>query len=271
MTKPGAQEYYDSVFRLLAGWGVDFVKVDDISRPYHDNEREIEGIRRAIDKTGRPMVLSLSPGETALSAGEHVSSHANMWRISDDFWDSWPALFSQFKRLHDWTAFRAPGHFPDADMLPIGAVRVVDHNENERWTHFTKDEQITLMSLWAIARSPLMIGGDLVRNDDFTLSLLTNEEVIAVNQTSFDNKQVLDKDGVIVWSAGAPDSDGKYVAVFNTTDDAIAIDNLWDRLDSKTPSSVRDLWAKTHVSDISADFMIQLPSHGAALYLCTMR
>ena len=96
MTKPGAQAYYDSVFELIASWGVDFVKVDDISRPYHEHEREIEAIRRAIDRTGRPMVLSLSPGETALDAAEHVKRHANMWRISDDFWDTWPALLEQF-------------------------------------------------------------------------------------------------------------------------------------------------------------------------------
>ncbi len=108
MTKPGAQAYYDSVFALFASWGVDFVKVDDISRPYH--RAEIEAIRAAIDKTGRPMVLSLSPGETPLDAGESVASNANMWRISDDFWDYWPALLEQFARLDKWTPHRGPGH-----------------------------------------------------------------------------------------------------------------------------------------------------------------
>ena len=109
MSKPGAQAYYDSVFALIASWGVDFVKVDDISRPYHDNEREIEAIRTAIDKTGRPIVLSLSPGETALTAAAHVQRHANMWRISDDFWDTWPALKEQFARLRNWNPHRQPG------------------------------------------------------------------------------------------------------------------------------------------------------------------
>src|SRR3546814_2145833 len=84
MSKPGAQAYYDSVFRQIASWGVDFVKVDDISRPYHRNQPEIEAVRRAIDASGRPMVLSLSPGETPLSAADHVAGHANMWRISDE-------------------------------------------------------------------------------------------------------------------------------------------------------------------------------------------
>src|SRR6266436_1130575 len=120
MTKPGAQEYYESVFALFAEWGIDFVKVDDISRPYHRSE--IEAIRRAIDRTGRPMVLSLSPGETPLDAGEHVSRQANLWRVSDDFWDKWPLLLEQFERLEKWTPFRGPGHFPDADMLPLGVI-----------------------------------------------------------------------------------------------------------------------------------------------------
>ena len=92
-SKPGAQAYYDSLFALYATWGVDFMKVDDLSRPYDDvQQAEIEAIRSAIDKTGRPIVLSTSPGETPLARGEHVAAHANMWRISDDFWDKWPAL-----------------------------------------------------------------------------------------------------------------------------------------------------------------------------------
>lgn len=120
MTKPGAQAYYDSLMQQLADWGVDFVKVDDLARPYH--QAEVEAIRTAIDKTGRPIVLSISPGETPLAAGPHVSTHANMWRVSDDFWDQWPLLLDQFKRLHDWTPYRIPGAWPDADMLPLGLV-----------------------------------------------------------------------------------------------------------------------------------------------------
>jgi alpha-galactosidase len=214
MSKPGAQEYYDSLYEMFASWGVDFVKVDDLSRPYH--QAEIEAIRKAIDKTGRTMVFSTSPGETPLSAGEHVEKHANMWRISDDFWDDWSALFAQFKRLHDWTPHRGPGHFPDADMLPLGAIRLAPGFQGGPWTRFTRDEQITMMSLWAIARSPLMMGGDMTKNDDFTLLLLTNEEVLAVNQNSSGNRQLFNRDGLIAWVAEVPDSTDKHLAVFNT-------------------------------------------------------
>jgi alpha-galactosidase len=147
MSRTSAQAYYDSLMELVASWGVDFIKLDDLSRPYH--RAEIEAIRRAIDKTGRPMVFSASPGETPLAAGTNVNQNANMWRISDDFWDQWPALLEQFKRLHDWTPYRINGAWPDADMLPLG---IIDFN---RKTRFTADEQFTLMTLWSIARSPL--------------------------------------------------------------------------------------------------------------------
>ncbi len=213
LTKPGAQDYYDSVFALFASWGVDYVKVDDISRPYHDHEPEIEAIRRAIDRTGRPIVLSLSPGETALTAAAHVRQHANLWRISDDFWDRWLALRDQFARLENWNPHRIPGAWPDADMLPLGVL-----NLGTRSTRFTPDEQRTMMTLWSIARSPLMHGGDLTQTDAATLALLTNDEVLAVNQHSTNNRPLFNRDQLIAWIADVPNSSDKYLAVFNTRD-----------------------------------------------------
>jgi len=213
MSKPGAQEYYDSVFSLIASWGVDFVKVDDLSRPYVRNEPEIEAIRRAIDRSGRAMVLSLSPGETDIQAAAHAVEHANMWRISDDFWDHWSLLDAQFDRLDKWSRWRRPGAWPDADMLPIGTI------EMGRETWFTHEEEVTLLTLWCIARSPLMIGADLTKLDGPTLSLLTNDEVIAVNQASASNRQLFrNRDGGIGWVADAPGGTDKYVALFNTRD-----------------------------------------------------
>ncbi|NLH15054.1 MAG: alpha-galactosidase [Phycisphaerae bacterium] len=210
MSKPGAQQYYDSLFDLYASWGVDFVKVDDIARPYDNNQKaEIEAIRKAIDKCGRPIVLSLSPGDTPIGRGEHVMNHANLWRISDDFWDRWKPLYEMFGRLEKWTPYRANGAWPDADMLPFG---IIDFN---RPTNFTKDEQILCMSLWCIARSPLIFGGDMTRLDEFTLNLLTNPEVLAVNQTSMNNRQVSRKDDLIVWAADIPGSPDHYVGLFN--------------------------------------------------------
>jgi alpha-galactosidase len=213
MDRPGAQAHYDSVFELIASWGVDFVKVDDISRPYHDRQREIEAIRRAIDRAERRIVLSLSPGETALTAAEHVSRHANMWRISDDFWDNWPALLEQFDRLARWSPHSGPGHWPDADMLPLGVLDL-----GLRKTRFTPDEQRTLLTLWSIARSPLIHGGDMTKTDAATLSLLTNDEVIAVDQHSENNRPLFERDGLWAWSADVPGSPDRYLALFNTRD-----------------------------------------------------
>jgi alpha-galactosidase len=212
MSKPGAQEYYDSVFALLASWDLDFVKVDDLSAPDYQTT-EVEAIRRAIDKTGRHIVFSTSPGATPLAQGANVETNANQWRVSNDFWDNWNALNEQFARLNNWTPFRAPGHWPDADMIPFGNIRA--WQENDAWTHFTHDEQYTLMTLWSIARSPLILGANLPKNDDFTLSLLTNDAVIAVNQNSTGNKQVYNATNHVVWVADIPGSKDKYVALFN--------------------------------------------------------
>lgn len=210
MNKPGAQAYYDSLFQLYASWGVDFIKVDDIARPYDETQKaEIEAIRKAIDKTGRNIVLSLSPGDTPITRAEHVVQHANMWRISNDFWDRWPPVYGMFERLEKWTKYRTKGAWPDADMLPFGIV------EFNRPTHFTKDEQRVVMTLWSIARSPLIFGGDMTRMDDFTKSLLTNSEILAVNQSSENNRQFSRNKDLIVWTADVPNSKDKYVAFFN--------------------------------------------------------
>ncbi len=214
MTKPGAQEYYDSVFAQLAAWGVDFVKVDDLSSPYH--KPEIEAIRKAIDQSGRDMAFSTSPGATPVAQGEHIEMNANQWRVSNDFWDQWRLLKEQFARLDAWTPYRGPGHFPDADMLPVGNVRAFQ--QNDAWTHFTQDEQVTMITLWSIARSPLIIGGNLPKNDDFTLKLLTNDEVLRVDQHSTNNRQLWKKGDLYAWGADDDEQLCSYVALFNAPD-----------------------------------------------------
>ncbi|MEO7497062.1 MAG: glycoside hydrolase family 27 protein, partial [Massilia sp.] len=267
MSKPSAQEYYDSLIKLVAQWEVDFIKVDDLSRPYH--QAEVEALRKAIDKTGRKIVFSTSPGETPLSAGPHVNQSANMWRVSDDFWDNWPSLLAQFKRLHDWTPYRVTGAWPDADMLPLGVV------EFKRDTRFTPAEQVTLMTLWSIARSPLMHGGDMTRTDPFTLSLLTNDEVLAVNQRSANNRQLFrTDDGLVAWVADVPGSKDKYLAVFNTRDAAkeaasdatLAVPVKMADLGMSNAATVRDLWSGKELGAAGAAFAPQVPFHGARMF-----
>jgi hypothetical protein len=265
MSKPGAQEYYDSVLALCASWGVDFIKADDMSRPYLRNAPEIHALRRAIDRCGRPMVLSLSPGETPLAAADDVAQNANMWRISDDFWDTWPALREQFDRLRNWTPFRRPGNWPDADMLPLGVLEM-----GKRKTRFTADEQKTLLTLWSIARAPLIMGGDLRKLDDLTLSLLTNDEVLAVDQASSGNAELYLRDGLAAWQAKAPDG-GRYVALFNLREPtpqatSAPVPVTLADLALHGPVRVRDLWARQDLPATKDVFAPEIACHGAGLY-----
>jgi len=214
--KPGAQEYYNSLFALYAAWGVDFIKIDDLSRPYHQDE--IELIRKAIDQCGRPIVLSTSPGETPIASAAHVSTHANMWRIIDDFWDNWSQLNVHFALFEKWIPYMGPGHWPDGDMLPLGRIGIRAERGDNRMSMLTRDEQYTLMSLFIICRSPLMFGGNLPDNDEFTNQLLTNQEALAVLQNSTNNRLLFNDGEKIAWAADAPDSGDKYVALFYSSD-----------------------------------------------------
>jgi alpha-galactosidase len=260
-TKPGGQAYYDSLMALYASWDVDFIKVDDLSQPYDDVQlAEVEAIRRAIDKTGRRIVLSTSPGATPLARGGHVAAHANMWRISQDFWDKWPALRHQFKLLNDWTPYRAPGAWPDADMLPLGIISF------GRTTQFTPDEQRTMMTLWSIARSPLILGADMTKLDEATLALLTNKEVLAVNQASEGNRQLFEKGDLIAWVADVPGLKDKYLAVFNTGDAPAPVPVELSSIGFTSDVAVRDLWARRAQDDVRGTFAPVIPSHGSGLY-----
>ncbi len=211
-SKPGAQDYYNSLFKLYASWGVDFVKVDDIARPYHKNE--IDMVRKAIDNCGRPIVLSLSPGETPIKDAGHVSTHANMWRIIDDFWDNWTQLDEHFALFEKWIPYMSPGHWPDGDMLPLGRIGIRAERGNSRMSELTADEQYTLMSLFFICRSPLMFGGNLPDNDKFTLNLMTDKEALDVLNKSTRNRLLFHDGGKIAWTADASGSRDKYVALF---------------------------------------------------------
>jgi len=216
--KEGAQQYYNSLFERYASWGVDFIKVDDIaaSRLYDAHLPEIELIQNAIQHCKRPMVLSLSPGPAPLEHAGFFTTHANMWRMTDDFWDHWHLLLDMFDRCEKWQGKSGNGCWPDCDMLPLGhiGIRSVDGGGADRWTRFTKDEQVTMMTLWCIFRSPLFFGGELRDNDEWTLSLLTNQELIYMHQTSSNARLLRRKGHEIIWTADGHDG-SRYVAFFN--------------------------------------------------------
>ncbi|SKA85471.1 Alpha galactosidase A [Clostridium sp. USBA 49] len=221
--KPGSQEYYDSIFELYAKWGIDFVKVDDICNTnfYPDNpysaEKEIDMINKAIEKCGRNIVLSLSPGPALIEKAWHLERYANMWRITDDFWDDWKLLKNMFERCEVWQKHVSMGCYPDCDMLPVGFIgKGFGH---ERYTNFTFDEQITMMTLWSIFRSPLMIGAELTKLDDKTLTLLTNKEVIHLIMDSKDAVQIRRDDYHAIWLSKDNNDGSSYIAFFNLSDE----------------------------------------------------
>lgn len=253
--KEGAQAYYNSLFQLYATWGIDFVKVDDLA----GRLPEIELVRKAIDNCGRPIVLSISPGPSPLQQAEFLKVNANMWRTVGDFWDNWPQLKPQFDVCARWAPHVGNGHFPDADMLPLGKIGIRAERGEPRMSGFTKDEQYTLMSLFAIFRSPLMFGGDLPGNDEFTLSLITNREVLKVNQNSTNNRQLFRNDDLIAWTADDPKTGDKYLALFNAMDQR-------EIMESKAIWNSNLITAQTPGQSVDVD----LPVEGAEkLYLVT--
>lgn len=264
MSKPGAQAYYDSIAQLYAGWGVDYVKADDMSRPFHGPE--IHALRTALTKTGRPIVLSLSPGPAPVDRYDDLKANAQLWRISNDFWDRWVDVKAQFALMRNWQGKVHAGGFPDADMLPLGHIGIRAERGNDRASLLTHDEQYTLMSLWSIFRSPLMMGGDLPSSDAFTYDLLTNAEVLAVNQHSDNGRESYREGATVAWTADAPQVSAKYVGLFNIGDAEKVVDLPWSKVGiDQTSPTVRDLWQHKEQKGVPS-IHVTLQPHASVLW-----
>lgn len=261
---PG-QAWYDSVLRLYAEWGVDYIKVDDLSNPY--SIHEIEAIRRAIDRCGRSIVFSLSPGPTPLSRGGHVENNANLWRISGDFWDKWDLLEEHFDMMDAWSRYGGPGHWPDADMIPFGhiSIRCWDGGK-DRWTRFTHDEQKTLMTLWSLASSPLMLGMNLPDNDAWTQSVIANDEVLAIDQDALGHpgQRVLQYANGDIWIKELSHGD-KAVGFLNRGLEPNPIVFKWGYADLRGKYLARDLWRHAELGTFGGKVPVTVPPHGAVL------
>ena len=255
-----AADYYASIFRLYAQWGVDFVKCDDIAREYPRCEREIELISSACRACGRDIVLSLSPGPAPLERAEHLKAWANMWRVTDDFWDDWTLLKGMFERAQKWCGHAGPGHWPDQDMLPVGALRQCEDLSDR--TRFTEAEQRSMMTLWCMVRSPLMIGGELPKNDAFTLRLLTNGPLLAIQRETIAARCLRLTDAEAVFAAYRRDGGG-YVALFNLSDNERQVECL-PELHELGMGMARELWS----GDVAENGLLSacLPKHDCAVY-----
>ncbi len=273
------QAYYDSVAELYARWGVDYLKVDCISQPWKADE--IHMVDEALHRSGRAIVLSLSPGPTPLDSAQDAVHSAQLWRISDDMWDLWskPAgappfpqsLKNQFALLAKWEPFAGPGHWPDADMLPIGYLGPTPGWQQARQTRLTRDEVRTMMTLWSIARSPLFIGTNLLKMDAFTESVLTSPELIDVDQYSENNRELFEKGDIVVWAASAPQHAADYFAIFNLSDAPQTVNYPLQELGEpygKFP--VRDLWERQDLGRVD-HLEATLPPHASKIFKVQLR
>ncbi len=233
--------------------------------PYHTDE--IEALSQAIRRSGRRMVLSLSPGAAKVGNARHLQNHAHMWRISCDFWDDWESLKRQFPRCATWALYQSPGAWPDADMLPLGRIGIRGEIGEARNTNFTPQEQRTLMTLWCIFRSPLMFGGNLPESDSFTLELISNPEVLEVNQAAINPREVrYIEDREAVWCSDATSADGKYIALFNLSDESLEVACELTDLELGPVAKVRDLWRRTSEDDACGQLRVALAPHDAAMF-----
>ena len=268
--------------------GLDFIKVDCIAdHPYKASE--IRQIAAAIRKTGRPIVLSLSPGPTQPEHAAEIRQYAQMWRISNDVWDSWRFVHEPpnsdypmgvqdiFQRLQPWIGQAHDGRWPDADMLPIGMLAPHPGEGAARHTRLTADEQRTQLTLLAISRSPLILGANLTWLDADTRRLITNREVIAIDQTTRDNHPIQSVppgfENVRVWVASGTGRQQsiRFLAVFNLNDKPATLEASWDTLGlSSGKLSARDLWEDHPLAPATA-LQIVLPAHGCALYALNTR
>ena len=264
------QAYYDSMLKLYAGWGLDFIKVDCISdHPYRPTE--IRQIAEAIRKTGRPIVLSLSPGPTQLDHAAEVAKYAQMWRITDDHWD-----------VLDASSMTGPvSSIPlacatNSTASPMGALRqarqlarsttcslkvgldLTPARIRSAPSRYTQDEQRTEFTLWAISRSPLILGTNLTRLDDFTRSLITNKEVLDINQHAVESRPGLvpyagnrkaARFSQRYWYARTGGAHpARYIAVFNLADDATKSDLPWMVFHlTGEPHAVYDIWNQKRI------------------------
>ena len=279
---PAGQAWYDSMLQLYASWGLDFLKVDCISdHPYRVSE--IRQIAAAVRKTGRPIVLSLSPGPTQFEHAAEVARYAQMWRIADDHWDAWyfdhkdsgsefpMGLRQMFDRIEHWQPYTKPGSWPDADMLPEGYLGPHPGDGKPRQSRLTEDEQRTEFTLWAFARSPLIYGGNLTTLSDFNKSLLTNKELLDINQHAWKSGPVdvhpVGFDNVHVWVAKTgvkQDEAHDDIALFNLNDHPVTLHFSLLQFGTSMKTAVNIFDGKK--ANVGAPLEVTLPAHGSTVY-----
>eukprot|EP01113_Clastostelium_recurvatum_P010662 TRINITY_DN1532_c0_g1_i2.p1 TRINITY_DN1532_c0_g1~~TRINITY_DN1532_c0_g1_i2.p1 ORF type:complete len:594 (-),score=111.54 TRINITY_DN1532_c0_g1_i2:57-1838(-) len=287
MTHPAGQYYYNSLLSLYGGeWGIDFIKVDCIFGGRDGHTRDIIAVSNAIQLVQqREIWLSLSPGLGVTPAyAAQLQQYADQYRITDDLWDCWGPCYvdgvtvqQAFDTLPNYTSLvgmrglNGPS-WPDADMMPLGIIMEPGHTKQAP-TNLTRDEQISLVSLWSIFRNPLIFGGDMrhLAGDSFTLGLLSNPEIISINQQAeHPQALVVNQLGFYVWLSYQPGG-GIYVAVFNVRNAqsasyTISFETV-TRKQGPLSCQVRDVWARKDLGSYKDTCTANTPSHGAQVFL----
>ena len=269
---PEGQAYYDSLLEMYADWGVDFIKCDDIcnTNVYPQNpysaRHEIEMLAKAIQKCGREIVLSLSPGPALIDKAWHYEKYANMWRITDDFWDDWRLLKDMFHRCELWQKHVSKGCYPDCDMLPLGYLG--KGFGRERQTSFTRQEQRTMMTLWCLFGSPLMIGAELTKLDDWTKSLLTNRSILKMLTPDCRPEQICLEENRAVWKAENEKTGEYYIALFNLAEEEaeVGISTGEAEIPEEISGELTECWSGEKAELSEGILKALLPAHGCAVY-----
>jgi alpha-galactosidase len=253
----GKHSFASQDAKQWAEWGIDYLKYDwnPIEVP------ETAEIEMALRASGRDVVLSLSNSTPFKSIGE-LSQIANCWRTTGDIKDTWESMWKKGFTQDKWAPYAKPGHYNDPDMLVVGHVGWGKPHP----TRLTPDEQYTHISMWCLLSAPLLLGCDLEKMDDFTLGLLTNDEVIAVNQDLLCKQavKVAGKDHLMVFAKSLEDG-SRAVGLFNLGDKEATVSVSWKDLGLAGPRIVRDLWRQKDLGNFAETFSAPVASHGVLL------
>jgi alpha-galactosidase len=267
----GSYQHEEQDAKMFADWGIDYLKYDwcsysQIAPPNPDlNElkKPYVVMRGALDKVNRDIIYSLCQygwGDV-WKWGAEVGG--NSWRTTGDITDTWMSLsrigFAQDKA----SPYAEPGAFNDPDMLVVGKVGWGPRLRNSR---LTADEQYTHISLWSLLASPLLIGCDMGQLDDFTLNLLTNDEVLSIGQDALGKQafKIMDKDSTQVWVKELKDG-SKAVGIFNLSNTAKKQTINFADIQLNSQVKLRDVWRQKDLGSASNSFAATIPSHGVVL------
>lgn len=280
MAKPGAQEYYDSFIAQLVSWGVDFIKIDDVT----EHPAEILAVKAAIKKTGKRVVLSLSPGDNSMIKNIEAFNAADMVRITPDIWDNQAGINQAFYSWKRWSGVTGRNFWADMDMIPFGHLGLCNPNPDyliagnntegkeqgkERMSAFSLNQKYTFITLRAMSASPFFMGGDLPTSDSLSFAIITNKEMLACNQNGVMGKLISEKDSLEVWETGNKKNVNKgWIAVFNRSNTEKQIRLTPFYFNFKEPFSLYNIWQKKWLGILTDNSPLKLTVKPGAVIFC---